>query len=815
MSDSLKILLSEDNPGDRRLISESLVTLNPSIDTVQSGREAFRELERNDYDIILLDYSLPALNGLEVLDLFSEKGVDIPVIMITGQGDEHIAAESIKRGAHDYVLKSELSRLVFSISSGIERFKEKQELVIAESKLRQSEDLVQNIQVGLYIYHLEDSNDDRTLRMIYTNRAAAEMTGVSIVDVIGKTLDENFPGLREKGIPQQYADVVRTGIPVELDDVYYGVARDIQGWYKVNAFPLPDNCVGVSFENITERKKAEEKLTISEHKLTIQYKIASIFLSVSDEEMYHEVLKVILEAMESQFGVFGYIDEKGDLVCPSLTRDVWDQCQMTEKEIVFPKETWGNTIWAHALKMNKGSLSNTQSSVPEGHIPISKALIIPITYRNESIGIFMLANKVSDYTAADQKLLETIAEQVAPVLHERLEKGRHEKERIRLEEQLIQSQKMESIGRLAGGIAHDFNNILTAIIGNADLSLLSITPDDSLYEELNEIKIGAERAANLTSQLLAFSRRQIIAPRIVNLNTLLLRIDNMLRRLIGEDIELVMVPGTNLWKILVDQGQIEQILTNLVVNARDAMPGGGKITIETANIVLDDESDNLQTAIIPGDYVMMTVTDIGLGMDEETQKHIFEPFFTTKEISKGTGLGLSTCYGIVKQNNGYIWAISEVGNGSSFKVYFPENSGSQEMKPANSSVDELPKGTESILVVEDEIAVCRMIVRTLKKCGYTVINASNGEEAISVSEQYDNRIHLLITDVVMPRMGGKELSANIRNIYPETKVLFMSGYTDEPVSGPGIMDREIDFLQKPFSPVVIARKVREVLDKKD
>ena len=388
-------------------------------------------------------------------------------------------------------------------------------------------------------------------------------------------------------------------------------------------------------------------------------------------------------------------------------------------------------------------------------------------------------------------------------------------EQRQLESQLFQAQKMESVGRLAGGIAHDFNNILTAIIGNVDLLLMSILSDDSHYENLNEIKKSAERAAELTRQLLAFSRRQIIEPRIIVLNNMLIETDRMLHRLISEDIECVTLLAEDLWNVKVDPGQIEQVLTNLVVNARDAMPDGGKITIETTNVTLDEEYMQNHNGVVPGDYVMMAVSDTGTGMDEETLSHIFEPFFTTKEPGKGTGLGLSTCYGIVKQNSGNIWVYSEPGHGTTVKIYLPRAFEQSTDLSDNVEQNELPEGTETVLVVEDEPSVLTMIVRILSKRGYKVLDASNGEDALRVSDKYGaKKIHLVLTDVIMPRMGGKEFSVILLERNPKIKFIYMSGYTSNSIVRHGVLEEGITFIQKPFSPSALIKKVREVLDEK-
>jgi PAS domain S-box-containing protein len=385
------------------------------------------------------------------------------------------------------------------------------------------------------------------------------------------------------------------------------------------------------------------------------------------------------------------------------------------------------------------------------------------------------------------------------------------RERKRLEEQFLQAQKMESIGRLAGGVAHDFNNMMTATIGYADLALASLPADGPVADDLREIRQTAQRAADLSHQLLAFSRRQMIEPRVVSLNELVARTDRILGRLIGEDIHLVTSTAPDLGLVKIDPGQFEQVLINLVVNARDALPGGGEITIQTSNVDLGEEDAAEHDGVKPGPYVMLAVSDSGAGMSDEVRTHLFEPFFTTKPPGKGTGLGLATCYGVVKQAGGDIQAESEPGHGSTFRIFLPRVN---QLLPADdgSGDGEMPGGTETVLVVEDERAVRELASRVLRRLGYRVLEAVNGEQALAVAAQHPGRIDLLFTDVVMPQMGGKELAEKFRAVRPATPVLFTSGYTADSVVRDGIMEHAIAFLTKPFSPPMLARKVREVLD---
>ncbi len=385
-------------------------------------------------------------------------------------------------------------------------------------------------------------------------------------------------------------------------------------------------------------------------------------------------------------------------------------------------------------------------------------------------------------------------------------------ERKQLEDQLRQAQKIEAIGRLAGGVAHDFNNLLTAILGGAELLRDDLPKDDPRGAELDDIMEAAQRGAALTHQLLAFSRKQILEPRVFSLNDLVRNAAKMLGRLIGEDIELISATAPDLGAVEADPGQIEQVLMNLVVNARDAMPRGGRLTIETANVELDEEYARRRLGATPGPHVMLAVTDTGVGMDEATKARLFEPFFTTKEAGKGTGLGLATVYGIVKQSGGSIWVYSEVGKGTSFKVYLPRVFAEPREHLAPRAAAPRPKGTETILLVEDDLTLRALARRVLSASGYTVVEANSPADAITLCERDGAQIDLLLTDVVMPGMGGVELAERIRRIRANLKVLYMSGYTHGAVSHQQVLPPGVAYLQKPFTPGKLASRVREVLD---
>jgi two-component system cell cycle sensor histidine kinase/response regulator CckA len=436
-------------------------------------------------------------------------------------------------------------------------------------------------------------------------------------------------------------------------------------------------------------------------------------------------------------------------------------------------------------------------------------LILVSGVLGEELAIDSLKNGATDYV-----LKERLA-RLAPAVRRAMQEVQERTEHRRLELQFIESQKMDVLGQLAGGVAHDFNNVLSVIMCYSEVILRELESGSPLRKYTDEIRLAAVRAAGLTRQLLVFSRKQTVQPIVLDLNDAVKDLDEMLRRLIGENIEMIIAPGKPAGRVKSDSGYIGQVLMNLVVNARDAMPNGGKLSITTKNVTLGEDHALTHPGVVPGDYVMLSVSDTGTGITDEVKAHMFETFFTTKPLGKGTGLGLATCQTIVQQSGGHIDVYSELGKGATFKIYFPRVE--QGLDAAASAIlkGPLPRGTETLLVVEDEPAVRHLARRVLEAQGYTVLSASNGQDALHVARDYKGLpIDLVITDVVMPLMGGKVMAEWLKTTYPDLRVLFTSGYTDDAIAHHGVLDEGVEFLSKPYTPTTLTHKVREMLDEK-
>jgi PAS domain S-box-containing protein len=634
--------------------------------------------------------------------------------------------------------------------------------------LRQSEqryrDFFENAKDVMYVHDLKG-------QYTLVNRAAERLMGYSKDELLKMRIDEV--------VPAEYVDKVRGVLKQKLTDriptVYEVEVTSKDGKripVEVNSRLIYENGAPVGVQgtarDITERWRHQEALRESEERFRNLFENAKDVLFTCD-----------------LYGNFTSLNQAGvDLMGYSLA----EALESNFARVVAPE--YLNVAAQMIAGKSKGDVKTSYEL--EVLTKFGERILVEISSRSvyregQPIGVQGSARNITERRQAEEALR---ASQL----------------------QLQQSQKLEAIGQLAGGVAHDFNNLLTAIIGYSDLSLRHTDLNEQIRRNLEEIKRAADRAASLTRQLLAFSRKQILEPKVLSLNHVVKDMHKMLRRMIGEDIELTTNLPQNLGSVKVDPGQIEQIIMNLVLNARDAMPRGGKITIETANITLDEKYASKHVPVQSGDYVMLAVSDTGEGMDRETQSHVFEPFFTTKEAGKGTGLGLSTVYGIVKQSGGYIWVYSEVGNGTSFKVYLPLVAGSQSKLVKVPSVALTARGSETILLVEDEEVVRRMARIILESAGYKVFEAVGASDALRLCYEHGEEFDLMITDVIMPGMSGRVLAERVGQRCPDLPVLYMSGYTDDAIVRHGLLGDLLEFIQKPFTAESLTAKVRKILD---
>jgi PAS domain S-box-containing protein len=613
----------------------------------------------------------------------------------------------------------------------------------------------------------------------YWNPAAERMFGYTPQEAIGKELHLLLaPKRYHEAYKKGFHKFKTTGQGPAINNTLEFIALKKDGTkfpmeVSTSAFRLKGlwHAVGI-IRDITERKRVDEALRKSEERFQELFNDAPVGYFEYDAEGR------ITDVNRTELDMMGYSREE------MIDRPVWEF-------VVENVGVHGQVLEKLAGKMPPARGAERIYRRKDG--TTFPALIEDRLLKNSEGKIIGMRTTIQDITPRKQV----------------------EEEMRYLEEQFRQSQKMEAIGQLAGGIAHDFNNLLTVIKGYSQLSLLDLRESDILWGNIQEIQKAAQRAADLTRQLLAFSRRQILDLKVLDLNTLLKDLNKMLRRIIGEDIELVTLLAEDLGRVRIDPGQFEQIILNLAVNARDAMVSGGKLTIETSNVKLDEEYARAHMSVKPGSYVQLSISDTGVGMSFDTKEKVFEPFFTTKEKGKGTGLGLSTVYGIVKQCEGNIWIYSEPGHGTTFKIYLPRVEEELDSALKTEETDLLPSGNETVLLVEDDPLVRELAHRLLTQQGYMVLQASNGEEGLHVAQKHaGEKIHLLLTDVVMPQMSGKELAEKLKLSRPDIEVLYTSGYTDNAIVHHGVLESGTHFLQKPFSPKTLSHKVREVLDQK-
>ena len=802
-NETIKVLLIDDDEDDYILTRELLSEVKfgtYELDWAPSYEKGLEVMAHREHHVCLVDYRLGDRSGVQLIREAWEARLTTPMILLTGQGDHEVDVQAMQAGATDYLIKDKTPAALLerTIRYAVELNTERCRAEDALAAYAQKQEVVAEIGcLALAGGELDDlfaesvSLIARTLGVEYCKVLELLPDGDSLILRAGVGWNKEYPLGQVKvsaGKESQAGFTLLSDEPV--------VVEDLRTELRFNGAHLLHEHGVAGGMSVIIRGRERPYGVLSAHTTSVRR------FTTDDVNFLRAVATVLAEAIgrkhaeeslrqsESQFRALFENALDAVLIANDLGAYVDANPAACDLLGVSYNEVIGRTISDFTEEDYKAETSRTWEQFLK---------------ESTMIGVFRLRRPDGKVVSADFSATANFL----PGRH--LLMLRDVTERLELEEQLRQSQKLESVGMLAGGIAHDFNNLLTVITGYSELTLNHLNKSDPLTLNVEEIKKAADRATSLTRQLLAFSRKQVLQPKVLDLNSVIVNIEKMIGRLVGEDMELNTSPGVGLGKVRADPGQIEQVILNLVVNARDAMPKGGKITLETANIYLDEAYALRHVAVQPGWYVMLAVTDTGLGIDAESQKHIFEPFFTTKEQSKGTGLGLSTVYGIVKQSGGNIWVYSEVGVGTTFKIYLPLVDEQVTEPDAYAALPQSTRATETILLAEDEKMVRNLVAESLKLHGFTVLKAANAEEALLIGERHEGPIHLLLTDVVMPRMSGKELADQLLRLRPDARVLYMSGYTDQAIVHHGILDEDIAFIGKPFTPDALVLKVVEVI----
>ena len=782
----MKILYVEDNPQDADLTIRAFKKTAPhfKVDIVSTQKQALSILDGPDfslYDLVLTDMNLPDGDGLFIVSHIRLRSLPLGIVLLTGQGDEETAVSALKSGADDYVLKRAgyLDNLHIYLENAFNH------------------------------YLAEISKRKKPIRVLYVEHHDVD------IDLTRRHFERHAPHIQ--------LDFVRNGTDLltRLSDQKTSIPYDV----LLLDYRLPmANAIEI-LKDIKIHQKIEIPVVLITGKGDEEIAVAALKLGAADYVVKNS----------------GYLFK-----LPSIMENAFHTSLLARQHTALKEsEKKYRNIFENAVE------GLFQSTPEGGFISVNPAFARMLGYASPEELMSSVSDIAKQYYVNDedrQRYKQILQKQGSVRFFEfqaRCKDGSHiwvsnstnvvydqdgkivcyegyvtditelkqvEEERVKLEKQYQQAQKMESVGRLAGGVAHDYNNALTAIMGFTELAMMDADPAGPLYADLNQVLKAGRRAQDITRQLLAFARKQTIAPIALDLNVNVESMLKMLRRLIGEDIDLAWLPETGLWPVKMDPTQMDQILVNLCVNARDAIEGVGKITIETENMVFDSAYCADHSDFVPGKFVLLAVSDNGCGMNQEIINNIFEPFFTTKDVDKGTGLGLATVYGIVKQNNGFINVYSEEGKGTTIKIYLPRHK-SKAVEIQGDNTANIPQGRgETILLAEDDQPILKLTEKILSRLGYAVLSAETPARAIALSREHTGTIHLLITDVIMPGMNGKELSERLQSLYSDLKIMFMSGYTADAIARLGVLDEGVRFIQKPFSQKDLAEMVRKTLD---
>lgn len=798
------IMVVDDNPANLRLLADMLVQQGYKVRSFPLGRLALAGAMKRAPDLILLDINMPEMNGYEVCKCLksTEELSAIPVIFLSALNETQDKIKAFQSGAVDYISKPfqfeevharvETHLKLHGLERALRLQNERLEEAVAArthelaERVQQAEAARRNLEDEIQEHRRTDAalkESEERYRVVaetatdaivtideggtirFANRAAERIFGHGIAKMLGQSLTMLMPKhLRHRHVARfcfsQYLATEQRHNdwePITLPGLHES-GKEIPLEVSIGEYHKDGkrSFTGI-VRDITERKQAEEVLRQSE----VQYRLL-FQLNPHPMWVYSKESLRFLAVNNAACQDYGYSTDE------FLTMTLPDICpaDSTSARADFTRVTTTALPTEQTRLYQKKGGALVTAEVTEHPIPF-----------------------------AGQDALLAIATDIT--------------ERKHLEEQFHQAQRLESVGRLAGGVAHDFNNLLTVINGYADMVITELPEDSSMRDSLGQIRLAGERAAVLTKQLLAFSRRQLVHPTVVNINSIVLDVQTMLQRLIGEDIGIRATLAPDLGHVLVDAGQLQQIIMNLAVNSRDAMPDGGTLTIKTCNHTFDATDAGAHQGVGQGPHAMLSVTDTGTGMSREVQERIFEPFFTTKPQGVGTGLGLATVYGVVKQAGGWIWVYSEPGFGTTFKIYFPLID--QPLPETRTIVETNIRGDETILIVEDQAEILGLALSALKKCGYTVYGAGSGDEALRFTRDFAGTIDLVVTDVVMPGMNGRELVTQLRPLRPNVRVLYTSGYTDDVIARHGVLEAGVAYLEKPFTPTSLGKKVRDIL----